>query len=86
MTAPTAPTAWAGVVTVMLVAVMDPIVATVPPKVTELALSRFAPEIVTLVPPVIRPVFGERTSTTGAGGALVRAKVALGVPAVAVTL
>ena len=45
-------------------------VAAVPPKVTELVPRKWTPMSVTLVPPVVRPVFGETKSISGRGGAV----------------
>ncbi len=64
----TGPGAWAGVVTVMVVALttVTP-VAAMPPKVTVAPLTKFVPVIVTTVPPVSGPLFGETELTVGGG-------------------
>ena len=60
------PTEPAGVVQVMLVAVFaERLVAAAPPMVTPVALDRFVPVIVTLVPPAVVPLVGEMALTVG---------------------
>ena len=63
----TAPTAWAGVVAVIEVALttVTPVAAT-PPMVTDVAPLRFVPVMVTAVPPAIGPLVGEIAVTVGA--------------------
>jgi hypothetical protein len=53
------------------------VVAAVPPKLTAVAPLKFVPVIVTVVAPVVRPVFGLTLVTAGAG-------VGVGVPPPAV--
>jgi hypothetical protein len=64
----TAPAAWAGVVAVIdvLLTTFTP-VAAVPPKLTVAPARKPVPVMVTAVPPVESPVFGEIEVTVGAG-------------------
>jgi len=64
----TAPAACAGVVAVIVDAstTVTP-VAAVPPKVTDDALVRLVPVMVTEVPPAVEPLLGETEVTVGAG-------------------
>ncbi len=62
----TPPAACDGVVTPIDVAVFAPRVAFVPPNVTEVTPERFAPLIVTLVPPAIGPCVGAMVLIDGA--------------------
>ena len=64
-----APAAWAGVVTVIEVAVLlvRP-VAAMPPMVTPVALVRLVPVMTTVVPPSVVPLVGAIDVTVGAGG------------------
>ena len=63
----TTPAVCAGVDTVMEVAVVAVTVAAVPPKVTFSPATKFAPVMVTVVPPEAVPDVGERLETVGAG-------------------
>ncbi len=67
-TTSTAPEAWAAVVTSIWVALtkVTP-VAAVPPKVTVAPLTKFAPVMVTAVPPVSGPLLGVTEVTVGGG-------------------
>jgi hypothetical protein len=61
------PAAPGGVIAVMLVALTTTtLVAAVPPKVTVAPAAKFAPVIVTPVPPTIVPVLGDMLPTVGA--------------------
>jgi hypothetical protein len=58
----------AGEVALICVALLKlNVVAAVPPKLTAVTPVKFVPVIVTLVPPVVRPVFGLTLVTVGAG-------------------
>ena len=60
------PKACAGVTHVMLVAVFPlRLVAAAPPMVTPVALVKFVPVIVTLVPPTVGPLLGAIDVTLG---------------------
>jgi hypothetical protein len=62
----TAPTAWAGVVQVMLVELTTVMpVAAAPPNVTAVAPVKLVPVIVTAVPPAADPLPGETFVTVG---------------------
>ena len=62
----TAPTLPAGVVAVMVVLLTTAIlVAAVPPNVTVAPAAKFVPVIVTAVPPVVEPAFGDTPLTVG---------------------
>jgi hypothetical protein len=64
----TPPAAWAGVVTVIVeLFVTTTLFAAVPPNVTVAAAAKFAPVIVTGVPPPVVPLFGDTFVTVGAG-------------------
>ena len=56
-----------GVVTVIEVAVSLVIVAATPPIVTEVALARLAPVMVTAVPPAVEPELGKSEVIFGDG-------------------
>ena len=56
-----------GVVMVIAVAVLLEMVAVLPPTVTEVALERLVPVIVTEVPPAVVPEVGESKVYVGAG-------------------
>lgn len=53
-----APTDFAGLVTEIVVEVLEVTIAFVPPKVTAVGLRRFEPTMVIAVPPVVGPVVG----------------------------
>lgn len=55
---PAAPIEFAGVVTEIDVALLELMVAGVPPNVTAEGLARFVPKIITVVPPVVGPEVG----------------------------
>jgi hypothetical protein len=57
----------AGAVAVIWVALSTVKAAVTPPKVTFVALEKFVPPMVTLVPPADGPLFGEIDVTVGAG-------------------
>ena len=62
----TAPALPAGVVAVMVVLfTTTTLVAPVPPNVTVAAAAKFAPVIVTAVPPPVVPLFGDTLLTVG---------------------
>ena len=62
----TAPAVSAGVVAVMLVLLTTTtLVAAFPPNDTVAPAAKFPPEIVTLVPPSVEPVFGDTLVTVG---------------------
>jgi hypothetical protein len=62
----TAPAACAGVVAVMVVLfTATTLVAAVPPNVTVAPAAKFVPVIVTAVPPVVAPPFGDTRVTVG---------------------
>lgn len=62
----TAPTAWAGVVAVMLVLLTTTtFVAAVPPNVTVAPVAKLVPVMVTAVPPAVVPLLGETLVTVG---------------------
>jgi hypothetical protein len=69
----TAPAPWAGVVAVIevLLTTVTP-VAAVPPRLTVAPARKFVPVIVTAVPPLTDPEFGDREETVGAGPELLR--------------
>jgi len=63
----TAPAACAGVVAVIdVLLTTTTFVAAVPPNVTVAPLAKFAPVIVTAVPPATGPLFGDTLLTVGA--------------------
>ena len=62
----TVPGASAGDETVIVVAVMDSTVAGLPPKSTIAPAVNPVPVIVTSVPPLARPLFGDTALTVGA--------------------
>jgi hypothetical protein len=65
----TAPAEFAGVVAVREVLLWTTtLLAGVLPNVTEAPLAKFAPEIVTEVPPAVLPVFGDTEVTDGVDG------------------
>ncbi len=67
-TTSTAPAAWAGVMTSMVVAFCQVTpAAAVPPKVTVAPLTKSVPVIVTAVPPAVGPLVGATEVTVGGG-------------------
>jgi hypothetical protein len=64
----TTPAGCAGLVTTIVVVVLETMVAAVPPKVTDVTQSKAVPVIVTVVPPVLGPLVGETLRTIGAVG------------------
>ena len=73
----TLPTAWAGVVAVMLVALFTvKLFAATPPKVTAVAPVNAVPVRITLVPPEVLPVAGEILVRVGGVPTVVKLKMA----------
>jgi hypothetical protein len=65
----TAPAAWAGVVALIeALLITVTLVAAVPPKLTVAPVKKLVPVIVTTVPPLTVPEFGDTELTVGAGG------------------
>ena len=67
--APAPPAGETAVICVALFTVND--AAAVPPKLTAVAPVKFVPVIVTLVPPAVEPVAGDREVTVGAAAGAV---------------
>jgi hypothetical protein len=67
----TTPAACAGVTAVIVVLLVTfTFVAATPPNLTVAPGKKFVPVIVTAVPPVVCPLFGETELATGGGGAI----------------
>lgn len=63
-----APAAFAGVVAeIVVLFVTDTLVAAALPNVTAAPEMKFVPVIVTIVPPIVEPMFGETLLTVGEG-------------------
>jgi len=62
----TAPAAFAGVVTEIDVALLETIVAELPPNVTAEGLARLVPVMITVVPPLVGPEVGLILEIVGA--------------------